>query len=206
MSAGGGRKPIQSNAPESLRDTKMNEYKKQIPNILTTLRFLMVPLFWWAFWNPDTVFEGRMLSFDICATAGVTDLVDGYLARKYKAISTYGKLMDPVADKLMTLSVLICFMLVGYTPTFFVAIFVAKDLILCIGALVLLRKKDIVVYSDIFGKAATYFLSMGLAMTFFEVLRPYNMYVLYLGLVVALIAFARYVNSAIKNLFGKPSE
>ena len=62
------------------------------------------------------------------------------------------------------------------------------------------------VYSDIFGKAATYFLSMGLAMTFFEVLRPYNMYVLYLGLVVALIAFARYVNSAIKNLFGKPSE
>ena len=45
MSAGGGRKPIQSNAPESLRDTKMNEYKKQIPIILTTLRFLMdIPL------------------------------------------------------------------------------------------------------------------------------------------------------------------
>ncbi len=103
----------------------------------------------------------------------------------------------------MTISVLICFLLVGKVPVFLVAVFLAKDLILCLGALVLLRHKEIVVYSDIFGKIATYIFSVGLALTFFEGTSPLNMYILYGGMVIALIAFVRYSAFAVRQLFFK---
>ncbi|MBE5781529.1 MAG: CDP-diacylglycerol--glycerol-3-phosphate 3-phosphatidyltransferase [Clostridiales bacterium] len=178
----------------------MNSFKKQIPNILTTFRLILVPVFWWAFWNPGMVFQGRLFAFAVCFTAGMTDLLDGYLARKFEAISSYGKLIDPLADKLMTISVMICFMITGDIPTLLVAVFLAKDLILVLGSAVLLKDKDIVVFSDIFGKLATVVLALGLALTFFD-LTPYNMYLLYAALVIALIAFVRYSTFAVKTLF-----
>ncbi len=68
----------------------MSDFKKKIPNILTTFRLILVPVFWWAFWKPGMVFQGRLLSFLICLTAGITDSIDGFLAREFNAMWNHG--------------------------------------------------------------------------------------------------------------------
>ncbi|MDL2225755.1 CDP-alcohol phosphatidyltransferase family protein [Eubacteriales bacterium OttesenSCG-928-M02] len=177
----------------------MGDFKKQIPNILTTVRLLLIPVFVWAFWHPDTVFPGQGLAFAISVTAAVTDYVDGYLARRFEAISTYGKLFDPVADKLMTIAIVVCFMLEGTIPTLYVALLLGKDVVLMTGAGIMALCK-IVVSADIFGKIATVIIAIGLAMTFFAVTQPWNMVVLYIGLGVGFIAFFRYFYYGLKAM------
>ena len=74
---------------------------KHIPNILTMLRILLIPFFIYYFIN-----ESFMVAFIIFIVASVTDFFDGYLARKFQVISNFGKIMDPLADKLLVLSAL----------------------------------------------------------------------------------------------------
>ena len=180
----------------------MNDFKRNIPNILTTVRLFMVPIFVWAFWHPDALFSGRWLAFAISVAAALTDYVDGYLARKYNAISAYGKLFDPVADKLMTIAVVVCFMMDGIVPTLYVALLLGKDLVLVTGAGIMALNK-IVVSSDIFGKIATVIIALGLAFTFFEATQPLNMVVLYIGLFVGYIAFFRYMHFGLKAMMNR---
>ncbi|MCK9556448.1 MAG: CDP-diacylglycerol--glycerol-3-phosphate 3-phosphatidyltransferase [Candidatus Cloacimonetes bacterium] len=80
--------------------------RKYIPNALTILRFLLVPLFLYLlFLHSGT--NAPMLSLIVFALASLTDYVDGMLARKWDVISDFGKIMDPLADKLLVLSALL---------------------------------------------------------------------------------------------------
>lgn len=74
---------------------------KHVPNILTILRFLFIPVILYY------IFIGDYLSAFIFFTiSGITDILDGFIARKFNLISNFGKLMDPLADKLTQISVL----------------------------------------------------------------------------------------------------
>jgi CDP-diacylglycerol--glycerol-3-phosphate 3-phosphatidyltransferase len=82
--------------------------KKQIPNFLTVLRIILVPFFVFGFYfGKENIF---ILTFSIFLFATITDYLDGYLARKWKIESDFGKLFDPMADKILTISAM--FMLV----------------------------------------------------------------------------------------------
>ncbi|MFN5351348.1 MAG: CDP-diacylglycerol--glycerol-3-phosphate 3-phosphatidyltransferase [Alphaproteobacteria bacterium] len=82
--------------------------KKQIPNFLTVLRIVLVPFFVFGFYfGKENIF---ILTFSIFLFATITDYLDGYLARKWKIESDFGKLFDPMADKILTISAM--FMLV----------------------------------------------------------------------------------------------
>ena len=122
---------------------------KHVPNILTILRFLFIPIILYF------IFVGNyIVGFIFFTISGITDILDGFIARKYNFISNFGKLMDPLADKLTQISVLASLVIVDIISVWILVIVVLKELIMVIGAS-FLYGKDVVVYSKWYGKLAT---------------------------------------------------
>ena len=122
---------------------------KNIPNILTILRFIFIPIILYF------IFTGNyVLGIVFFTISGITDVLDGFIARKFNLISNFGKLMDPLADKLTQISVLAALVAVGIIPLWILAIVILKELIMVVGAS-FLYGKDVVVYSKWYGKLAT---------------------------------------------------
>ena len=82
-----------------------------VPNVLTMLRLVLVPVFAVLFFRGD-----RKASLAVFIAASLTDLLDGYLARRLNQITDFGKLFDPLADKLMVLTALVCQGIAGVFP------------------------------------------------------------------------------------------
>ena len=122
---------------------------KHIPNILTILRFIFIPIILYF------IFTGNyILGIVFFTISGVTDVLDGFIARKFNLISNFGKLMDPLADKLTQISVLASLTTVKIIPVWILVIVILKELIMVVGAS-FLYGKDVVVYSKWYGKLAT---------------------------------------------------
>ncbi|RLC52623.1 MAG: CDP-diacylglycerol--glycerol-3-phosphate 3-phosphatidyltransferase [Candidatus Cloacimonadota bacterium] len=79
--------------------------KKQIPNILTLIRIILVPVFIWLVFS-SSISNNILLATIVFLLASITDYFDGMLARRYKIISNFGKIMDPLADKILVISAL----------------------------------------------------------------------------------------------------
>ncbi len=129
--------------------------KKQIPNILSVIRLLCIPIFVLLFTR-----EHRVAAAGVFCAASATDVLDGYLARRNHWVSNVGKLLDPLADKLMQFTVLLCLTLSFEGASHIIALtvlvlFSLKELTMLIGALVVLRVKRNVVASAWYGKLAT---------------------------------------------------
>lgn len=160
---------------------------KNLPNALTVLRIFMVGIFVWLFRAGHTYW-----SLFVFLLAGLTDILDGWLSRKFDLVSDFGKLMDPLADKLMTVALIACFYLKGYIDIVILIILAVKELLMIIGALVML-KKNVVVKSNIFGKLATFLTIAALTLTFFhEHIYPWDTIVLYVATAVSLFAMIMY--------------
>lgn len=141
-----------------------------LPNCLTIFRMLLIPVFLIAYYQlPDR----RYISMIIFAAASFTDCLDGYLARRMNQITSFGKLCDPLADKLMVLSILFCLAGDGalapekYKPLNWVYLFVmlVKEFYMLVGSMVMLKKGE-VVQSNFWGKAATLFFVVGIILVF----------------------------------------
>lgn len=163
---------------------------RHIPNILSGLRILMVGAFIYFFVN-----EQYLICLIIYATAFLTDLLDGYLARRFGWTTDVGKVLDPLADKLMLLTALACFYSVGWLPFYMVAIVFFKELVMIIGGMLLFRKK-IVVYADWFGKIAAGLFNISVAATLLKNFWPqigyWNLIILALATICAFIALVHY--------------
>lgn len=182
-----------------MRKVMKKPFIKRVPNLLTVLRLLMIPLFVYAFYRPHWVLPERYFAMVIFMVANATDLLDGYIARKYDAISNFGRLADPVADKLMTISALVCFVESGTISWVFVALVVGKEALMVIGGYVMLRF-HVVVYSKICGKLAQLCMGIAVVLTFIPGIQPWNTYVLYLGLALTFYALLRYTQLALRQL------
>ena len=122
---------------------------KHIPNILTLIRFLLIPLI--VFY----IFTGNfILAFIFFTISGLTDIADGCIARKFNLVSNFGKLMDPLADKLTQIATLTSLVIANIIPVWILVIVLAKEFIMIVGAS-FLYGKDVVVYSKWYGKLAT---------------------------------------------------
>jgi len=124
--------------------------KENIPNILTIIRFILVPFIYTSVINKH--YLTALIIFTISA---ITDVLDGYIARKYNYITDIGKLMDPLADKLTQISLLLALSILGILQWWIFIVVLIKELVLVISASVLYSKKDVVVYSKWYGKLAT---------------------------------------------------
>ncbi|HPE12879.1 MAG TPA: CDP-alcohol phosphatidyltransferase family protein, partial [Actinomycetota bacterium] len=107
-----------------------------LPNVLSALRLLGVPLFLWLILVPQA--DGWAVA--LLMVAGFTDWLDGYLARKWNQITRVGQLLDPVADRLYILATLIGLLLRGIVPAWLVVLLISRDLILAVVLAVLKRR------------------------------------------------------------------
>ena len=102
-----------------------------VPNRLTILRVIMIPLFVAAMLWPGLPYSDYVAGA-LFITACVTDFFDGYLARKYNQVTTFGKFMDPLADKLLVSAALICFLADADSamPVWAVIIIISREFII----------------------------------------------------------------------------
>jgi cardiolipin synthase len=121
-----------------------------IPNIITTFRLFLVPLFAYLMLVYDSIF-GACIVFVI---SGVSDVIDGIIARKCNMITDTGKVYDPLVDKLMQLTVIFAFAARDFIPLWVLIIIMAKELAMIAAGLVLYVKK-IIVQARWFGKLST---------------------------------------------------
>ena len=122
---------------------------KYLPNALTIIRFIFIPVI--IFY----IFTGNyILAFIFFTISAVTDVADGFIARKYNFVSNFGKLMDPLADKLTQIATLASLVISHIIPIWILVIVLSKEFIMIIGAS-FLYGKDVVVYSKWYGKLAT---------------------------------------------------
>jgi len=172
-----------------------------IPNILTVFRLCMVPVV------VILIAQDQMITALVCfLIACGTDLLDGYIARKYGLVTKLGIWLDPLADKLMALCVLITFTCRGIFPLWVTLIVLVKELLMLIGGLIVLRK-GYSTPSNRFGKAAALLLNVCLGSGFlYQYFAPYYLYATYIVLAVVVAAFIQY---AVKNghlVFAKPAQ
>lgn len=125
-----------------------------IPNLLTILRIFLVPIYLCiSFSNLD---NSLLLSGLVFILAGITDVLDGRIARKYDLITNLGIVLDPIADKMMIFAVLITFTIKGLIPHWILFIMGIKEISMILGGGILyLFKGKQVIPSNIYGKIAT---------------------------------------------------
>ena len=132
---------------------------RNIPNIISGIRLLLVGVFIYLFVRAEYV--GALITYLV---AFLSDILDGYLARRNNWITDIGKLLDPLADKLMLITTLVCFYAVGWIPVWIPIAAVVKELAMMIGGAIMLKRK-VVVYSDWFGKIAAGAFAAGVVLT-----------------------------------------
>ena len=162
---------------------------KHIPNILSCIRIILVGVFVYSYYHVSIYF-----ALAIFIIAGATDVIDGILARKFDWITNLGKILDPIADKSMQITVLICMSLGNepLIPWWFAAFFVVKEALMAIGALFIFKKKDTVVSSKWFGKLAV---CIFYATVFIIIItHPPKDIVVILSLITIMSAFIAFIN------------
>ncbi len=122
---------------------------KNIPNALTIVRFILIPII--VFF----VLTGQYIAaFIVLTISGLTDVLDGFIARKFNFITNFGKLIDPLADKATQIAVLASLTFKGIIPLWMLLIVFVKEIVMVAGASFLYGKK-LVVSSRWYGKLAT---------------------------------------------------
>ncbi len=127
----------------------MGEPYLNLPNSITLLRILLIPVFVWLF--SDSSQDRALMAGLVFAGAAFTDFLDGYLARRSGQITNLGKLLDPVADKLLVASGLILLVQFQRVAVWLAIVMIARELIVT-GARVVAAKEGLVVPADSMGK------------------------------------------------------
>lgn len=123
-----------------------------VPNVLSVLRLLGVPLFLWLV----LVREADGWAVVVLAVSGVTDYLDGKLARRWHQVSRVGQLLDPLADRLYILSTIVALTIREIIPLWFAALLVARDVFLLLLVPALRRRRLSALPVHFLGKAATF--------------------------------------------------
>ena len=111
---------------EELKDTKKSIFSKEqiltIPNMLSFLRLALIPVILWLYLSGELVWAAVVI-----VLSSITDIVDGYIARKYKQVSDFGKFLDPLADKLLTIAAMAMFCQWGIFPAWALMIVLTRE-------------------------------------------------------------------------------
>jgi len=182
---------------------------KVVPNILSIFRICLVPVFIVAYFTDDH--DIKYYAILVYVIAGLSDILDGYIARRFEAQSKMGKILDPLGDKLMTFTVLICITITNFSNYIFlgtVIIFFVKEILMGIGGLVLHKIAHAEMPpANFIGKTSTlvFFIVCAALMLFGTFL---NTLVIALMLSVAMclsvVALFVYLNSYIKIMKSRP--
>lgn len=126
-----------------------------LPNKLTMFRVILIPLFV-VFMLVDITAYDKWIALAVFIIASLTDLLDGKIARKYNLVTNFGKFMDPLADKLLVCSALICLVALERIPAWIVIIIIAREFIIS-GFRTLAADNGVVIAASYWGKFKTTF-------------------------------------------------
>jgi len=166
-----------------------------IPNILSIIRILLVPLFVTVYFS-EIQFSNIYAAL-VYVVAGVTDMLDGLIARKYNLTSKLGKVLDPLADKLITFTVIICITIDKVIPLWAVVVFAVKELLMGLGGLIIHKKIADVPSSNYLGKSSTviFFLVCTVLMVFRGIPADVANILIAIAIGFTLIAFCGYLTT-----------
>jgi CDP-diacylglycerol--glycerol-3-phosphate 3-phosphatidyltransferase len=166
------------------------ELRASIPNALTIARFAAIPVFAWLYLDAgDGAAWGAALFF---AAAAFTDQLDGYLARRWRVESRFGKVADPLADRLMIGTAAILMLATGRIPVLAAIVILARDVLLVL-AYPFLSPRGFELEVTFLGKAATWILYAALAFVLVtDEGTTWPQVILWTGIVLSLAAGAQY--------------
>ena len=152
------QKAAEKAAKKQAREARRQAWKNwvpgpNVPNQLTIARICMIPLVVvLILWVPKPL--GKILSMIVFILACLTDAADGYIARRYNYITTFGKFMDPLADKLLVISAMICLVDLGRLESWIVILIIAREFIIS-GFRLIAVEKGVVIAANFWGKIKT---------------------------------------------------
>ncbi len=145
-----------------------------LPNKLTTFRMILIPffvLFLLTGFLPTSV--RYLLALLLFVAASLTDMLDGRISRKQNLVTNFGKLMDPLADKLLVCSALICLLSIGMVPAWAVIVIIAREFVIS-GFRLIAAEHQIVIAAGMWGKVKTVFQMVSIILFLFSsVLLPH---------------------------------
>ena len=174
---------------------------KHIPNILTILRFFIIPFIIYYL-----IGDNYIAAFILLTLSGLTDVLDGAIARKFNFITNFGKLIDPLADKVTQLSLLCTLVFKGIIPLWILVIVLLKEAFMVCGAS-FLYGRDLVVSSKWYGKLATVLFYLAIVSSFaikywnniasvpensVALLPQFDIYIYYLALAATIFSLIMY--------------
>jgi CDP-diacylglycerol--glycerol-3-phosphate 3-phosphatidyltransferase len=166
-----------------------------LPNKLTMFRVILIPFFVFFLLAPYFEGYGNYIAVAIFIVASLTDLLDGKIARKYNLVTNFGKFMDPLADKLLVCSALICLVELGSLPAWIVIIIIAREFIIS-GFRLIASDNGVVIAASYWGKFKTTFqmlmvivLILNIDLAFFRILGVILIWIATILTVVSLIDY-----------------
>lgn len=166
-----------------------------LPNKLTTFRVILIPFFVFFMLAPNMTGINHYIAAAIFIVASLTDLLDGKIARKYNLVTNFGKFMDPLADKLLVCSAMICLIQTGQLVAWIVVIIIAREFIIS-GFRLIASDNGVVIAASYWGKFKTTFqmlmvivLILNVQMPFFQILGKILTYAALILTVVSLIDY-----------------
>lgn len=166
-----------------------------LPNKLTMLRVILIPFFvaaLMAFHGSVPLF--RYLAAAIFIVASLTDLLDGKIARRYHLVTNFGKFMDPLADKLLVCSALICLVSLEQIPAWMVIVIVSREFIIS-GFRLIAAEQGIVIAASYWGKWKTTFQMTAIILMIvnLSVLRLLTSLCIWIALILTIISLCDYI-------------
>ena len=167
---------------------------KIVPNIISIFRICLVPVFIAVYFSDDH--DRKLYAIAIYALASFSDFLDGYLARRYRVSSNLGKLLDPLGDKLMTFTVMVCITIDRPILIWAVLVVGIKEILMGIGGIVLHKKAHVeLLPSNLIGKTSTvvFFVVCVTLMLFQDLPDGGAMALISVAIVLTFIALASYL-------------
>ena len=165
-----------------------------LPNKLTVLRVVLVPFFVAALLISKNSEPVKWVALALFIIASLTDLLDGKIARKYNLVTTFGKFMDPLADKVLTISGMICLIELGRIPSWIVVIIVAREFIIN-GFRLIATEHGIVIAANYWGKWKTTFQMIMIILMIMNIpaLSLVTDVVMWVALILTIVSLATYI-------------
>ncbi len=170
-----------------------------LPNKLTILRVMMIPFFVFSLLAYDGTNQClRYVAAVIFVVASLTDLLDGKIARKYNLVTNFGKFMDPLADKLLVCSALICMVELKQLPAWMVIVIISREFIIS-GFRLVASDKGVVIAASYWGKWKTTFQMIGVVLLILNIekLSVVTTIVIWIALILTVISLIDYI---VKNI------
>ena len=166
-----------------------------LPNKLTILRVILIPFFVAALlWDGGQNQTLRYVSAAIFIVASLTDMLDGKIARKYNLVTNFGKFMDPLADKLLVCSALICLIELGQLPSWVVIMIISREFIIS-GFRLVASDNGVVIAASYWGKFKTTFQMIAVVLLILQIppLHIVTQICVWIALILTVVSLIDYI-------------